>query len=185
MALRILECADHQPRSRQQQKQYGDVAKLYEQNLNSGKLPPEQVDDRLKALVQLNTAVKNYPKVMEFGDKWIKAGGKDVDTQVLIAQAHYLQKDYKNSISIMQNRINKLGVSEPEIAQVGSNEILLSDAVRLAGRAALADVPVTLEVTPGVPHVFQGFAAMLDEGNAALDRAATFLRTQFAANQPS
>ena len=66
---------------------------------------------------------------------------------------------------------------------MGSNEILLSDAVRLAGRAALADVPVTLEVTPGVPHVFQGFAAMLDEGNAALDRAATFLRTQFAANQ--
>src|SRR5260221_8198096 len=73
----------------------------------------------------------------------------------------------------------------PLLIQVGSNEILLSDAVRLAGRAALADVPVTLEVTPGVPHVFQGFAAMLDEGNAALDRAATFLRTQLAANQPS
>jgi acetyl esterase/lipase len=73
----------------------------------------------------------------------------------------------------------------PLLIQVGSNEILLSDAVRLAGRAALADVPVTLEVTPGVPHVFQGFAALLDEGNAALDRAATFLRTQLAANQPS
>jgi monoterpene epsilon-lactone hydrolase len=73
----------------------------------------------------------------------------------------------------------------PLLIQVGSNEILLSDAVRLAGRAALADVPVTLEVTPGVPHVFQGFAALLDEGNAALDRAATFLRTQFAAYQPS
>jgi len=73
----------------------------------------------------------------------------------------------------------------PLLIQVGSNEILLSDAIRLAGRAALADVPVTLEVTPGVPHVFQGFAALLDEGNAALDRAATFLRAQFAANQPS
>src|ERR1700716_1189788 len=73
----------------------------------------------------------------------------------------------------------------PLLIQVGSNEILLSDAVRLAGRAALADVPVTLEVTPGVPHVFQGFAAMLAEGNAALDRAAAFLRTQFGANQKS
>jgi monoterpene epsilon-lactone hydrolase len=73
----------------------------------------------------------------------------------------------------------------PLLIQVGSNEILLSDAVRLAGRAALADVPVTLEVTPGVPHVFQGFAALLDEANAALDRGATFLRTQFAAYQPS
>jgi len=72
----------------------------------------------------------------------------------------------------------------PLLAQVGSNEILLSDAVRLAGRAALADAPVTLDVTPGVPHVFQGFAALIDEGSAALDRAATFLRTQFAAKQP-
>jgi hypothetical protein len=44
-------------------------------------------------------------------------------------------------------------------------------------------VPVTLEVTPGVPHVFQGFAAVLDEGVAALDRAATFLKKQFAAAQ--
>jgi monoterpene epsilon-lactone hydrolase len=73
----------------------------------------------------------------------------------------------------------------PLLIQVGSLEILLSDALRLAARAALADVPVTLEVTPGVPHVFQGFAAMLDEGSAALDRAATFLTTQFAAARAS
>ena len=73
----------------------------------------------------------------------------------------------------------------PLLIQVGSSEILLSDALRLADRAAMADVPVTLEVTPCVPHVFQGFAAMLDEGNAALDRAAMFLRTQLAASQPS
>jgi epsilon-lactone hydrolase len=73
----------------------------------------------------------------------------------------------------------------PLLIQVGSSEILLSDAIRLAALAAMADVPVTLDVTPGVPHVFQGFAAMLDEGNAALDRAAAFLGTQFAASQPS
>jgi len=69
----------------------------------------------------------------------------------------------------------------PLLIQVGSNEVLLSDALRLAARAATADVAVTLEVTPGVPHVFQGYAAMLDEGSAALDRAAAFLNTQFAA----
>ncbi len=73
----------------------------------------------------------------------------------------------------------------PLLIQVGSHEILLSDAVRLAARAATADVPVTLEVIPGVPHVFQGFAAILDEGDAALDRASAFLTTQFAATQPS
>jgi epsilon-lactone hydrolase len=73
----------------------------------------------------------------------------------------------------------------PLLIQVGSHEILLSDALRLAGRAAIDEVPVTLDVTPGVPHVFQGYAAMLDEGDAALDRAATFLETRFAATLPS
>jgi acetyl esterase/lipase len=73
----------------------------------------------------------------------------------------------------------------PLLIQVGSHEILLSDALRLAGQAATADVPVTLEVVPGVPHVFQGFAPMLDEADAALDRAATFVKTKFAATQPA
>jgi acetyl esterase/lipase len=69
----------------------------------------------------------------------------------------------------------------PMLIQVGSHEILLSDAIRLAARAATADVAVTLDVVPGVPHVFQAYAAVLDEGDAALDRAATFLTANFAA----
>jgi monoterpene epsilon-lactone hydrolase len=72
----------------------------------------------------------------------------------------------------------------PLLIQVGSHEILLSDALRLAARAAISDVAITLEVTPGVPHVFQGYAAILDEGDAALERASAFLKTQFAATQP-
>jgi acetyl esterase/lipase len=71
----------------------------------------------------------------------------------------------------------------PLLVQVGSHEILLSDALRLAARAATADVQVTLEVTPGVPHVFQGFAAFLDEAHEALDRASEFIKTQFAVAQ--
>jgi acetyl esterase/lipase len=63
----------------------------------------------------------------------------------------------------------------PLLIQAGSNELLLDDAVRLAGRAAAGDVAVTLEVTPGVPHLFQAFAAVLEEGEAALDRVTEFL----------
>jgi acetyl esterase/lipase len=68
----------------------------------------------------------------------------------------------------------------PLLIQVGSHEVLLSDALRLAGRAAMSDVPVTLDVTPGVPHVFQAYAGLLDEAGAALDRAAAFLQAQLA-----
>jgi acetyl esterase/lipase len=69
----------------------------------------------------------------------------------------------------------------PLLIQVGSHEVLLDDATRLAARAAADDVQVTLEVTPGVPHVFQAFAALLDEAGAALTSAGTFLRAHFAA----
>jgi acetyl esterase/lipase len=67
----------------------------------------------------------------------------------------------------------------PILIQVGSHEILLGDAIQLAGKAAKGDVAITLDVVPGVPHVFQAFAAVLDEGGAALSRAAGFLREHF------
>lgn len=73
----------------------------------------------------------------------------------------------------------------PVLIQVGSHELLLSDAIRLAGRAAEADVAITLDVVPGVPHVFQGYAALLDEGDTALNRAAEFLKAHFAPTSTS
>jgi monoterpene epsilon-lactone hydrolase len=67
----------------------------------------------------------------------------------------------------------------PLLVQVGSHEILLDDALRVAERAARDDVEVQLQVTPGVPHVFQGFVGMLDEADTALDDAARFLVGRF------
>lgn len=60
----------------------------------------------------------------------------------------------------------------------GSHEILLDDALRVAARAAEADDAVPLEITLGVPHVFQGFTSALYEGAAALDSVATILYAQ-------
>jgi len=68
----------------------------------------------------------------------------------------------------------------PLIIQAGTHEVLLDDAVRLAQQAATADVEVTLDITPGVPHVFQAYYPILDEAAAALDRAGQFLSRQLA-----
>ncbi len=57
----------------------------------------------------------------------------------------------------------------PLIIQAGTHEVLLDDAVRLARQAATADVEVTLDITPRMPHVFQTFYPVLDEAAAALD----------------
>jgi acetyl esterase/lipase len=71
----------------------------------------------------------------------------------------------------------------PLTIQAGTHEVLLDDAVRLAGRAVTADVQVTLDITPGVPHVFQAYHPMLDEATAALDRAGQLLSAHLAGAQ--
>jgi acetyl esterase/lipase len=69
----------------------------------------------------------------------------------------------------------------PLIIQAGTHEVLLDDAVRLARQAATADVQVTLDITAGVPHVFQAYYPILDEAAAALDRAGELLSAHLAA----
>ena len=68
----------------------------------------------------------------------------------------------------------------PLIIQAGTHEVLLDDAVRLARQAATADVEVTLDITPRVPHVFQAYYPILDEAAAALDRAGQLLSAHLA-----
>ena len=68
----------------------------------------------------------------------------------------------------------------PLIIQAGTHEVLLDNAVRLARQAATADVEVTLDITPRVPHVFQTFYPILDEAAAALDRAGQLLSAHLA-----
>jgi acetyl esterase/lipase len=74
-----------------------------------------------------------------------------------------------------------LSALPPLIIQAGTHEVLLDDAVRLARQAATVDVQVALDITPGVPHVFQAYYPILDEAAAALDRAGQFLSTYLAA----
>jgi len=66
----------------------------------------------------------------------------------------------------------------PLLVQVGENEVLLSDSTRLAERAEAAGVDVTLEVWPDMIHVWHFFAAMLPEGQQAIDRIGEWVRAR-------
>jgi epsilon-lactone hydrolase len=64
----------------------------------------------------------------------------------------------------------------PLLIQVGSAEILLDDATRLAERAGAANVSTRLEIWPNMPHVWHLFGFMLSEGRDAIRGAGTFLQ---------
>ncbi len=64
----------------------------------------------------------------------------------------------------------------PLLIQVGDAEILLDDAIRFVDKAQTAGVDSTLQVYPGMPHVFQAFAPFLPEANQALERIGEFIQ---------
>ncbi|MDT8399375.1 MAG: alpha/beta hydrolase [Pseudomonadales bacterium] len=68
----------------------------------------------------------------------------------------------------------------PLLIQVGSAEILLSDATRLAQQAGSHDVATALEIWPDMVHVWQAFGFMLSPGRQAIDRAGEFMRRHTA-----
>lgn len=67
----------------------------------------------------------------------------------------------------------------PLLIQVGSAEVLLDDATRLAAKAGEADVAVQLEIWARVPHVWHIFAHMLSEGRDAIAAAGAFVAARF------
>jgi acetyl esterase/lipase len=66
----------------------------------------------------------------------------------------------------------------PLLIHVGDAEVLLDDAVRVAGRARAAGVDVTLEVWDEMPHVFQAFVSLLPEADQAVARIGEWIRAQ-------
>lgn len=66
----------------------------------------------------------------------------------------------------------------PLLIHVGGNEAILDDSLRLSRRAIMADVSVRLRAYPKLPHVWQLFSAMLEEGEQSLREAGLFLSEQ-------
>src|SRR5438876_2897591 len=64
----------------------------------------------------------------------------------------------------------------PLLIHVGSDEVLLDDAVQLAERAKAAGVPATLEVWDRMIHVWHWFLPMLEEAETAIETIGRFCR---------
>lgn len=66
----------------------------------------------------------------------------------------------------------------PLLIQVGEDELLLNDSLRLSQAAQAAGVQVQLERYPGCWHVFQANSGVLKVADAAIERVAAFLNRQ-------
>ncbi len=64
----------------------------------------------------------------------------------------------------------------PTLLQVGSDEILRDDSVRMAEKLRAAGCHVELGVWPRMPHVWHLFAPMLPEARQAIEHVGAFLQ---------
>ena len=65
----------------------------------------------------------------------------------------------------------------PTLIQVGSDEVLLDDSVRMAERMRAAGCWVELEIWPRMPHAWHVWARMMPEARAAIERIGAFVRS--------
>lgn len=107
-----------------------------------------------------------------------------VDPLIHRAYLQELAEAYRAGVDASDPRVSPLSCdlrgAPPLLIQVGSAETLLSDATRLAERAGIADVAVTLEIWPDMIHAWPMWNAHLEDGRRALANAGAFMRRHFA-----
>lgn len=64
----------------------------------------------------------------------------------------------------------------PTLIQVGSDEILRDDSVRMAEKLRAAGCDVEIEVWPRMPHAWHLYARIIPEGRRAIERIGEFLQ---------
>ena len=64
----------------------------------------------------------------------------------------------------------------PTLIQVGGNEVVYDDAIRMAKKLSLAGVKVSLETYDNMMHVWQFFGGIVPEANKAIDQIGDFVK---------
>ena len=96
-----------------QKKDYAGSAETLERAMNSGFVAEADVPTRLRALTQLNLQIKNYPKAIEFGNKYLALVPGDAEIALQVAQALYLQKDFAGARAAAEKLVAAAGTGKP------------------------------------------------------------------------
>jgi acetyl esterase/lipase len=95
----------------------------------------------------------------------------------------YYTGDYPPDHPLISPLFADLHHLPPTLIHAGSQEILLDDARRLAEKLHAAGVPVTLEIWPGMWHVFQIFAPFVPEAQQSIEKIGAFVRQHSGGNR--
>jgi hypothetical protein len=81
------------------------AASAYQQLLNSGQLPPGEAAKLMQGEVSIAFKQKNYPQVVYWADRYLKAGGGDPSMRNYLIQGYYLQGKYAEAAKLQVAQI--------------------------------------------------------------------------------
>lgn len=121
-----------------QQKKFGEAAPVFERMLNSGFVPPDNVDERTKTVAQLYFQVKEYRKAAEWAKRWLDKNPGNEEMSVLLGQSQYVLNDFKNAAQTMMGVVSN---AERAGRPVQENwlQIVLSSQFKLENKEGIAD----------------------------------------------
>jgi tetratricopeptide (TPR) repeat protein len=101
-----------------QQGRNADAARLLEQQIASGQMPAAEKVSRTKTLAQLQFRAGSYGKAIQSANQYLKSAPGDQEMQLLVAQAYFQQKDFKNAAAAAERMAKATSKPSEDVLQI-------------------------------------------------------------------
>lgn len=109
-----------------QKEQYDKAGAALEAVIQSGYVAEEDLPARYKPLAQISGQGEDYPKCIEYGDKYLATNPTDSGVALLVAQCYNLAENYAGTRQAVQTMINNGAEPTEDLlmqALIASNEL--------------------------------------------------------------
>jgi tetratricopeptide (TPR) repeat protein len=141
-------------------QQYKDAAPLLEASLNSPCMPDADKPSRYLLVVRLANEVKDFPKVIEVGNKAMALPGYDPSIASYVGNAYYATGDNANTRKIMTDVIAKEEAAGKKSEEY-SYRILQSACIKMKDNPCIVDQLEKLVINYPKPEFWQDLTSLL------------------------
>ncbi len=119
-----------------QMKDTAGAAKVIETMLAANQIPAAQIPERILLLTQIYFQQKDYPKAIQYGERYVKDSGANVEVMDIVARSYYLKGDFKTAGEQVQKLI-KQAEQAKKIPEKGWYELLMSCQFKLDNKVGI------------------------------------------------
>ncbi|MBI2993467.1 MAG: hypothetical protein HYY48_04730 [Gammaproteobacteria bacterium] len=159
---------------------YGSAAKAMEASIASGFLTAEEVTTHHKQLAQINYQSKNYAKAAEYGRKYLQASPGNTDMLLLVGQAYYLQKDFKNARDNVRALIQASDAAGKEVKEEYLQLLMSCDYELKDSDGVAKDLEMLVQRFPSVKYWRNRLEMVMDRSNLSEQQSLEIYRLMLA-----